>query len=212
MQPKITSHCRIQNNQIILNGELVFEALNDNFTDFSKQAYQHFKLNYLKFFKMDNLSKLAFVNCELLLRNVNLKEKYKPEDIAVFICNSASSLDTDRKHSESISDRKNYFPSPSVFVYTLPNILVGEICIRNNFKGENSFFVFDTFESEFITAQVNQLLNDNKCKACVMGWVDFENEHADTLLCLIEKSEDENLLELTTENYRKLYFENGKLE
>ena len=155
---------------------------------------------------MDNLSKLAFINSELLLQNTKLKEKYKPEEIAVCISNTASSLDTDRKHNESISNRKNYFPSPSVFVYTLPNILVGEICIRNNFKGENSFFVFDNFESAFMTSQVNQLMNDALCKCCVMGWLDFENEKKDALLCLIEKSENKNLLELTDENYKNLYF------
>jgi hypothetical protein len=205
MELRITSYCRIKNKEIVLNGIPQFKAQEKKFAEFSKEAYQHINLNYPKFFKMDNLSKLAMLNSELLLQDAKLLEKYKPDEIAVFICNSTSSLDTDRKYTQSIQDKYNYFPSPSIFVYTLPNILVGEICIRNNFKGENSFFVFEKFEAEFAESQVVQLFVSERCKACIMGWIDFEYEQDDALLCLIEKSDNLNFTELSAMNYAKLY-------
>ncbi len=205
MNPRISSYCRIKNKIIALNGHATFSGAELTFTDFAKQAYSFLECNYPKFFKMDSLCKLAFLNSELLLQNTGISQKYAADEIAVIICNSASSMDTDRKHAASISDKSNYFPSPSVFVYTLPNIMIGEICIRNNFKGENSFFIFDAFESEFMSAQVRYLFSNGRCKACIMGWVDYENEQDDALLCLIEESDNTAFPELTAINYSNLY-------
>ena len=55
--------------------------------------------------------------------------------------NSNSSLDVDIKHNASIADKEKYFPKPAVFVYTLPNIMLGELSIRHLLRGENIFFV-----------------------------------------------------------------------
>jgi 3-oxoacyl-[acyl-carrier-protein] synthase-1 len=40
----------------------------------------------------------------------------------------------------------NYYPSPALFVYTLPNIVTGEIAIRHHIQGETSFYVLDNPE------------------------------------------------------------------
>src|SRR5688572_4494681 len=116
----IHSFCTIQKNQIFLNGEIVFSTEHDLFTAFSKKAYQHFEINYPKFFKMDNLSKLAFLAAELLLKDN--KKGGEENNTALVFANKSSSLDTDVKHQNSIADVDNYYPSPAVFVYTLPNI------------------------------------------------------------------------------------------
>ena len=67
----IKSFCTIQNNQVSLNGEVIFSTEPTAFSDFSKKTYQHLEVNYPKFFKMDNLSKLAFLGAELLLKTEN---------------------------------------------------------------------------------------------------------------------------------------------
>jgi hypothetical protein len=46
----------------------LFKAQAADFAEFSKKAYHHLGLSYPKFFKMDNLSKLAFLGAELLLK------------------------------------------------------------------------------------------------------------------------------------------------
>ncbi|HEY2583975.1 MAG TPA: hypothetical protein VGI43_19355, partial [Mucilaginibacter sp.] len=104
---------------------------------------------------MDNLSKLGWLASEILLKDNFNPDKYKPEEIGIVLTNANSSLDDDRKYYDSVKD----VPSPSLFVYTLPNIVIGEICIRNNFKGEHAFFVMDSFNGDFIMQQVNYLID-----------------------------------------------------
>jgi hypothetical protein len=127
----ITGSCTISNGVVRKNEQIVFEKPDADLPDFLLSVYQAFKFSYPKFYKMDNLSKLGWLASEILLQDALLKENYKPEEIGLILANTNSSLDNDLKYQNTISD----IPSPSVFVYTLPNIVIGEICIRNNFKG-----------------------------------------------------------------------------
>jgi hypothetical protein len=181
----IHSFCSIQNNQIVLNGVVIFETETQDFNSFSKKAYQHFDINYAKFFKMDNLSKLAFLGSEILLKPViNPSEE---NNIALLFANKSSSLDTDVKYQESISETENYYPSPAVFVYTLPNICLGEISIRHQLKSENSFFIFEAFNFSFMENYANVLLNTKKADKVLCGWVEYFNEEYKAFLYLVSK-------------------------
>ncbi len=164
--------CEIKNGEIFLNGKLIFEKKEVPFAKFIKGAYKHFELRYPKFHKMDRLCKLAFVTANLLLEDNQLKE-YKPEEIAVVMSNSNSTLHTDSKHANSIKDKENYFPSPAVFVYTLPNIMVGEICIRYKIKGESVFFVSNEYDKEMLTEYSREMIDCGDAKICLCGWVDY---------------------------------------
>ena len=132
----IQSYCKINKTQIILNDKIVFKNSSDDLKLFLKSVYKSFEIKYPKFFKMDSLSKLAFLGAEFLLK----QEAELKKDIGIVFSNSASSLETDRIHQESIAKKENYYPSPAVFVYTLPNIGIGEISIRHQLKSENAFF------------------------------------------------------------------------
>jgi hypothetical protein len=134
---------------------------------------------------MDNLSKLAFLASELLLKEIIQIDK--TNNIALLFANKSSSLDTDVKHQDSISDDENYFPSPAVFVYTLPNICLGEIAIKNQLKSENSFFIFDAFNSAFMMQYANALLNANKAEKVLCGWVEYYQEEYRAYLYLVTK-------------------------
>ena len=184
----IQSYITIQNNEIVLNGTSVFKIEPTNFADFSKQAYRNFDIQYPKFFKMDALSKLAFLGAELLLSPITSSEE--ENNIALVLANKSSSLDTDVKYQESISDKENYYPSPAVFVYTLPNICLGEISIRHQLKSENSFFIFDVFNTEFMSNYSNILLNSDKADVVLCGWVEFFNDDYKAFLCTISKEEN----------------------
>ncbi|MDX6181039.1 3-oxoacyl-ACP synthase [Flavobacterium sp. Fl-77] len=191
MTPKKTyihNYCTIENNEIVLNGTSIFKAEPTTFGDFSKQAYRNFDIQYPKFFKMDALSKLAFLGAELLLSPITSSEK--ENNIALILANNSSSLDTDVKYQESISDKENYFPSPAVFVYTLPNICLGEISIRHQLKSENSFFIFDAFNTEFMSHYANILLDSDKADSVLCGWVEFFDDNYKAFLCTISKEEN----------------------
>lgn len=178
-------YCEIKEEQIALNGAVVFEQKDVTFAKFIKGAYKHFELNYPKFHKMDRLCKLAFVAANILLKEGQLKN-YAPEDIAVVMANANSTLHTDSKHADSIKDRVDYYPSPAVFVYTLPNIMVGEICIKYNIKGESVFLVSNEFDENLLMEYSLDLLAADEAKICLMGWVDYTENGYHAILSLIK--------------------------
>lgn len=180
----ISNYCIIENNSVVINGENVFSSNDEQFSDFIKNAYKNFEVNYPKFFKMDNLSKLSFLAAELVLNKVVISEE--ENDIAIVFANQSASLDTDVKYQESIADKENYFPSPAVFVYTLPNICVGEISIKHKLQSENAFFVFDSYNSEFMSNYVNSLIESNKAEKVLCGWVEFFQDSYKAVVYLVE--------------------------
>lgn len=196
----ITAYCKIEKNQISLNEETVFNSEEVSFQDFSKKAYQQLELNYPKFFKMDNLSKLAFLASEIVLKG-NLESETE-NNVALLFANKSSSLDTDVKYQKSISDKNEYFPSPAVFVYTLANICMGEISIKNQFKSENCFFIFDAFNSQFMADYGNLLLKTGKAEKVLCAWTELYQEEYQVFMCLVSK---EGTLEYNQENLEKLY-------
>jgi len=174
-----TNTCTIEHSKIIVDGNLIFETESNTFPEFAKEAYKSLGLSYPKFHKMDSLSKLAFLAAEMLL-----KEEDHSRTALVF-ANQSSSLDTDFKYQESINSQENYFPSPAVFVYTLPNICVGEISIKHKMQTENAFFVLDEFDENFLNNYAQQILQSGKADKVLCGWVELFQENYKAFVYLL---------------------------
>lgn len=129
--------------------------------------------NYPKFYKMDGLSRLGFVASEILL---NAEKGETDKERAIIFFNHSSSIASDRNYKESINDKDNYFPSPSIFVYTLPNIVTGEIAIRNHFHGETSFFILPDKDERMMEEILQASCRDAQSKSFLTGWIDYEDE------------------------------------
>lgn len=196
----ITSSCIIAGEVIYKNGQPVFKGPAAEPSEFLVSAYRHFALQYPKFHKMDNLGKLGWLANEVLLAGFN-KEKYKSEDVGIVLSNASSSLDTDIKYYETVKS----IPSPALFVYTLPNIVIGEISIRHQFKGENAFFIFNEFNAGFIEQYVSDLVNNNILQACICGWVEMLDNSYKAALFLVEKDKTGDSVIFTKENLNKIY-------
>jgi hypothetical protein len=194
----IKQFCTIRNQRISVNDHEVFTSEDVVFSDFSKAAYRHFGLSYPKFFKMDNLSKLAFMASDLILKDYEAEEN----DVALVFANKSSSLDTDSTYQKSISNPEEYYPSPAVFVYTLPNICLGEISIKYKLYSENSFFVFESFNPSFFKEYAEILLKTGKAKEVLCGWVELLGDTYDAFVYLIS---EEGQIVHTEENIKKLY-------
>src|SRR5690554_4754805 len=109
----IRKYLEISNGNISVNGRLCFRSSETDFGSIMKEFYKNLDISYPKFYKMDDLCKLAFIGSEIML------EDTKEKNIALLFSNSEASLDTDIRHQQSISSKEEYFPSPAVFVYTL---------------------------------------------------------------------------------------------
>lgn len=182
----ITSSCVISNNAVRKNGKVVFTNDSADVAGFLTSIYKWLDTGYARFYKMDSLSKLGWLASEILLKTDFIKDQYQAEEIGIVLANANSSLDTDIKYEASIQD----IPSPSVFVYTLPNIMTGEICIRNHFKGENAFFITEEFNAVFMQQYVNNLLDNGILQTCICGWVELLENDYKVALYLVEKNRE----------------------
>ncbi|NND88082.1 MAG: 3-oxoacyl-ACP synthase, partial [Flavobacteriaceae bacterium] len=175
---------RIRAGEIRLDESVVLKGKDSTFKSFMKEAYHAFDLNYSKFFKMDELSKLAFLSADILLTS-DPESLSWDENMALVFSNRASSLTTDRKHQQSIADPEAHFPSPAVFVYTLPNICMGEISIKHSLYSENSFFIFDSFNAKHLFSYTKVLMDQGKASSVLCGWVNVDAENYESILFLV---------------------------
>ena len=161
------------------------------------ELYRAYVGDYPKFFKMDTLSKLGFVASEMLLKDEG-HERFVPcENCAVIMFNKTSSLQADTNYQATIQDPENFFPSPAAFVYTLPNIVTGEIAIRNKYYGETSFIVMESCDAEIMARQLMNAFQDPITQSILGGWLDCNDEnHFEARLFLIEKQQFDNIATL----------------
>jgi predicted DNA-binding transcriptional regulator len=169
-------------NGIYVNDIEVFPFTKEqNTADTLKEIYRHLKIDYPKFFKMDNLSKLGFLSAEMLLENIDNKE-----DVGIVLSTSSSSLETDTAFQKTIKDADNFFPSPSVFVYTLPNIVIGEICIRHKIYGENMMFIIKENELAHFYHQTEKIIQEIGVKQGIIGYLECYNNNFKAEFILVE--------------------------
>lgn len=139
-----------------------------------KELYKNHIGDYAKFYKMDTLSRLALVATNLLLSCESDEERAEIHDIVLF--NRTSSIVADRNHLATIADKESFYPSPSVFLYTLPNIATGEIAIKHSFRGETSLYILNE-KSEMLIEQITSAtLANNNNKHIITGWIDCESK------------------------------------
>lgn len=162
-----------------------------------RDVYARLIGGYPKFYKMDLLSKLGFVSSELLLQHDTdrhfdehgqVLEAEKREDRAVILFNKSGSVYADQAYRATYATPGQYFPSPSLFVYTLPNIVTGEIAIRNGYYGETSFILLPQYDREQMRNLAEEALSDETTTSLITGWLECdENEEMRAELYIIYK-------------------------
>lgn len=144
--------------------------------------YKQYMGDYPKFYKMDGLSRLGFIASEILLQQegektrAEVKEESHAFDRGIVLFNHSSSIASDRKYLASIANPAEYFPSPSVFVYTLPNIVTGEIAMRHGYHGETSFYILPHNDQKLMSEILNAAFLDPATQSILGGWIDYEDE------------------------------------
>lgn len=147
--------------------------------------YKQYVGDYPKYYKMDGLSRLGFIASELLLLN---EKACQDTNRAIILFNHSSSIASDRKYLASIKDKDNYFPSPSVFVYTLPNIVTGEIAIRHGYHGETSFYILEDKDEAQMKEILYTAFEDEQTRSTITGWIDYRDDaHFEAELSLVRR-------------------------
>lgn len=134
-----------------------------------------------KFFKMDLLSRLGFVGTELLLKKAGVTPDQ--ENTPLVFANRTASLKNDTDYEATIADSDNYYPSPALFVYTLPNIVCGEVAIRRHLFSETVFYVLPDESRLFSLAA--HTMTATGAKHVVAAWLEApDKEHFSAHLVL----------------------------
>ena len=170
----VKHHVRITPTQVLVDGnEIAFEGEGKSMLT---NIYKRRINNYPKFYKMDSLSRLGFVASELLLEAEGRHPDATSSDRAVVLFNHSSSVQADKAFQASIQDPADYFPSPAAFVYTLPNIVAGEISIRNHYQGETSFYVLPAKDERLMEQIINATFGDEHTRSVLGGWLDYKDD------------------------------------
>lgn len=182
-----------QNSQFTIHNSIVLPEITIgalSIDDQLAQLYRNIGMSYPKFFKMDRLCKAGILGAEMLLKDYDFDHENVKADWGIVLMNSASSLDNDRRYQETIAT-DNYYPSPAVFVYTLANIVTGEIAIRHKIGGESSFYVMPEYKQELIEEIIGQAFTANpELTHIVCGWVDVDGENCEVKMGLYKRMEN----------------------
>jgi len=207
MELYINDFVCINNTALLKNGENILYRAKGDLPDFAKQIYTKLGLKYSKFHKMDNLSKFGLLTVELLLEGNKV-----PTDTSLIFANQSSSLDTDIQYNKSIQNNREFYPSPSVFVYTLPNIVLGELSIKHRLTGENTFFILPSFQAAIFADLILMQNELGKAQSFIVTWLEIMERNINVFSCYISPIRGKIDLTLNVRNLKRLYKNNSMKE
>lgn len=149
-----------------------------------KDLYLALGINYPKIFKMDQLSRLCVLATEVLAE-VGQARPLLTDRCAIIMANRSSSLDIDQAYLHGLNE--SGIGSPALFVYTLPNVMVGEICIRHQMHSPTEMFVMTDFDEEFLRHQAEWQFSMHRAEHALVGWVDVLGQHLEAHLAVYAK-------------------------
>lgn len=161
----------INAGEVIVNDSTVFSDKSADFGTFIREAFKSRGENNMKFYKMDDLCKLGYVAAAWLLDGIEFGE----EECGMVLSGKYGCLDTDMKHQQIIDKEGDAASSPAVFVYTLPNVVAGEISIRHHIKGENTWFWSDDRTMSDLKHYASLMAGASDLRYCIIGHLDFLN-------------------------------------
>jgi hypothetical protein len=184
------------NNTVKRNGTLLYHTDLQDPHDVAVNIYKQTGSSYPKFFKMDLLSRIAFLASEMVIPEIIRESK---DHIATVVSTTSGCLDVDTKFNES----RQTLASPALFVYTLPNIMLGEICIRNGFKGEQMCTVAENADADWFDFYVSDLLGNRNAEACLCGYAEATEHRIKAILLWVSKVP--SALPFNTSNLKQVF-------
>lgn len=133
--------------------------------------YRSLGCDYPKFFKMDRFCKLGFLASEMLLSDEPERFLFR-EDRAVAVFTRHGCLLDDLAYWKTADPENHDIASPSLFVYTLPNTVTGEIAIRNKYRGDTSAFILPGYDESLIREHLECLFQDESTNSVLCAWLD----------------------------------------
>jgi len=198
----IINSIKWQNGVIMYNNQVYLNLSELDATAQTLAFYKHLGLSYPKFYKMDLPSKVAYLCAELIVQKAQDAAITWHEDKVAMLCSTATgSLDVDEKYLATCET----IPSPALFVYTLPNIMLGEVCIRHKFKGEQLCTIAAKIQTEFSYHYIQDLFANRQQDFCLVAEVAAYQQHIDAKMALIAKEKLPNSSNFSFEYFNAIF-------
>jgi 3-oxoacyl-(acyl-carrier-protein) synthase len=127
-----------------------------------------------RFLRMDLMCRLGFMAAELLDVNFEAQSEAIRERTGVCLESFTGSLDADIRFAQT--------PRPSIFAYTLPSTVIGEICIRFRLKGPVlSWIATDTEGGNTLVEAADWLRAGEADAVLCLGIEALDREQADAI-------------------------------
>ena len=160
----------------------------DSDKTFVTEIYKARLSDNARFYKMDLFSRMVYVATGLLVKD--RIADVLPESVSMILFNRSSSIVADRHHISTYCKKEEFYPSPSVFINTLPNVVMGEIAAKYMIKGETTFIILPDRNCEQIDRIVSSSIAASDETMMVTGWVDCTDDgkyEADLKLIKIQR-------------------------
>lgn len=167
---------RITPCEVVLNGKSL--PVESSGSHLITEIYKSYLSDGSRFYKMDLYSRLAYVATGLLCKDS--MGNCSPEDISLYFFTQNGSVLADRKHLSTFSAPGEYYPSPAIMINTLPNVVLGEIAVRNDIKGETALVMLPCRDNSIMDMVVKASVSDTHPALVICGWVDCDAEDSFT--------------------------------
>ena len=157
------------------------------FSEYIRREFKSLGEPNMKFYKMSDMCKALYVAVERLLAQVGGWKDVEPRRRAIVLANRSASLDADMIHQQIVNRHLPEGASPAAFVYTLPNVAAGEICIKHKIQGNNTFFVEEA-ESGIAGRYASRLIATDRADSVICGWCDYLSGQWSVDIRLLKKS------------------------
>ncbi len=147
-------------------------------TEQIENLIQKYLPEYDNIYKMSRLSQLGVLAVELLndagsLAQCGEENHDQTEKTGVCLFSSSSCITADIAYYETIQEE--FFPVPGLFVYTAPNVVAGDISIKNNYSGDTCFYILPGEDNEMMKMIIEVVYNGFEGNV-IAGWLDHYSD------------------------------------
>ncbi|HQV52129.1 MAG: hypothetical protein IPH21_02100 [Flavobacteriales bacterium] len=183
---KDLAHTSYRNGHFTVNGKLLAEPTSSPDTDLNN-AWSALGIELPRFPRMDRSSKLVAICGSSFFIEGGALAGHSKETIGMVIMGKHGSMDTDSKYQAQL-DADNH-ASPGQFVYTLPNIAMGEFSIQHGLYGSGLCLLNNAPDLSQMREACVILLHDHGMDAIVCGWSDiFADQATATFMVVTERT------------------------
>lgn len=167
---KILSTTTYRNGRFSVDGKELAGSTGDLDRDLGN-AWAAMEVELPRFVRMDRNSKLVSIAAAPFFVPGAALSKYPKDSIGMVIMGTHGSMDTDQRYVEQLQAENH--ASPGLFVYTLPNIAMGELSIQHGLHGSGLCLLSDSPDIVQMRDACEILLEDHGMEVLICGWANI---------------------------------------